>query len=82
MEAGFLDLAADRGVLAHFDAVAGHNFWLDFGPVSRLEECGLEEFAQSVEGYSVTTERRLGRALPIVFSEVGASSFTGDELQA
>lgn len=82
MDAGFLALAAERGALAHFDAVAGHNFWFDFGPASERGESGLDGIERRVIEFRTMTERLLGRPLPVVLSEIGVSSFAGDELQA
>lgn len=81
MDPGFLALAADRGVLQHFDTVAGHNFWLDFGPASERGESGLDGLEARVVAFREATERFLGRPLPVILSEIGVSSFSGDELQ-
>ncbi len=82
IEPEFLARAAEQGMLAHFDAVAGHNFWLDFGPASRRGESGLDGLPAELEAFQEETERRLGRRLPVILSEIGVSSFSGDELQA
>lgn len=78
----FLELAADHGALGCFDAVAGHNFWLDFGPASVHGESGLEGLEEAVDRLRTAAGRRLGRAVPVILSEIGISSFSGDELQA
>ncbi len=82
IEPDFLALAAERGVLQHFDALAGHNFWLDFGPASVRGESGLDGLPREVEAFGNASERLLGRRLPVLLSEIGVSSFSGDELQA
>ncbi len=82
MDAWFLELADDRGALEHFDAVAGHNFWLDFGPASVRGESGLDGLERRVEALREATSRRLGRTLPVIVSEIGVSSFAGDEAQS
>jgi hypothetical protein len=78
----FLELADSRGALPLFDAVAGHNFWMDFGPASERGESGLDGLAAEVDAFQAATERCLGRPLPVFLSEIGVSSFSGDELQA
>ncbi len=82
MDPAFLALAAERGALQHFDAVAGHDFWVDFGPASRRGESGLDGLPAEVDAFVETTRRLLGRPLPVILSEIGVSSFAGDELQA
>jgi hypothetical protein len=81
MDAWFLELAAVRGALPLFDAVAGHNFWFDFGPASTHGEDGLEALPSLVDSFRRVTEQELGRPLPVILSEIGVSSFSGDELQ-
>jgi hypothetical protein len=82
MDPTFLELAAERGALRHFDAVAGHDFWVDFGPASIRGESGLDTLEARVAALRDATERCLGRPLPVVVSEIGVSSFSGDAFQA
>ncbi len=82
IEPAFLARAAEAGVLPDFDAVAGHNFWLDFGPASVRGESGLDALPREVDAFGDASERLLGRRLPLLLSEIGVCSFSGDELQA
>ena len=82
MDGWFLERAHQAGALAAFEAVAGHNFWFDFGPASQHGESGLDGLAAKVEEMRTATAHSHGRPLPLILSEIGVSSFSGDALQA